>query len=292
LRLRLDALVTTRARDLVLDVHRVIERDRLRRRRREVVRATGHEQREGRDAERREPRSRPLVSSRSAPLCEPETMSKDLPTRLRALYTGETDEVWTRIEREAPATYWEENAVLGRADTYRELLNRLQPIAGRRILDAGCGRGLMARRLAAQGASVTAVDVLADHVSEARERGMDRGPTVAVADFRDLIAARGAFDDIIIQEVLEDYTAEETLDLVRALALGDARRVHIVFRQPRPWGGLLAGLLPAALVPTLDPVTLLRSFHRHTPYRLSRQESVRRRSYDVKIVELTLQEGL
>jgi len=219
-------------------------------------------------------------------------MSQNLPTRLRALYAGEHEEVWARIEREAPATYWEENAVLGRADTYRTLLGRLQPIAGRRILDAGCGRGLMARRLAARGAAVTAVDVLADHVSEARERGKDRGPTLAVADFRDLFVARGAFDDIVIQEVLEDYTAEETLDLVKALALGDAARLHVVFRQPRAWGGFLAPLLPAALVPTLDPVALLRTFHRHTPYRLSRQESVRRRSYDVQVVELTLQREL
>jgi hypothetical protein len=39
-------------------------------------------------------------------------------------------------------------------------------------------------------------------------------------------------------------------------------------------------------------VAVLRSFHRHTPYRLSRQESVRRRSYYVQIVELTLQPGL
>jgi magnesium-protoporphyrin O-methyltransferase len=219
-------------------------------------------------------------------------MSQDLPSRLRALYSGEWEEVWARIERESPATYWEENAVLGRVDTGRALLDRLEPVAGRRILDAGCGRGRLARRLAARGAHVTAVDVLADHVSEARERGEERGPTLAVADFRDLIAARGAFDDIILQEVLEEYTAEETLDLLRALARGDASRVHLVFRQPGQWGGLVGPLLPAALKATLDPVAVLRSFHRHTPYRLSRQESVRRRSYYVQIVELTLQPGL
>ena len=28
----------------------------------------------------------------------------------------ETGETWTRIERESPATYWEENAILGRRD--------------------------------------------------------------------------------------------------------------------------------------------------------------------------------
>ncbi len=219
-------------------------------------------------------------------------MSHDFHSRLRALYSGEVEEVWARIERETPATYWEDNAVLGRWDTYRALLARLQPITGRRILDAGCGRGLLARRLANEGALVTAVDVLADHVAEARQGGEGRRPSLAVADLRDLVVTRGAFDDVILQEVLEDYSPEETLDVIRALAQGDARRIHVIFRRPGPWGGLIAPLLPATLVTTLDPVDVLRSFHRHTPYRLSHQESVRRRSYDVHMVELTLQPGL
>ncbi len=201
-------------------------------------------------------------------------------------------EVWARIERETPATYWEENAVLGRWDTYQALLARLQPITGRRILDAGCGRGLPARRLASEGALVTAVDVLADHVSEARQGGEGRRPTLAVADFKDLVVARDAFDDVILQEVLEDYAPEETLDVIRALARGNAPRIHVIFRRPGPWRGLIGALLPSPLVTTLDPVAVLRSFHRHTPYRLSHQESVRRRSYQVEMVELTLQPGL
>ena len=75
-------------------------------------------------------------------------MSQDLTTQLREVYTGEAGEAWARIERERPATYWEENAVLGRQDMRLELLKRLQPIAGRLILDAGCGRGVLALSLA------------------------------------------------------------------------------------------------------------------------------------------------
>jgi SAM-dependent methyltransferase len=219
-------------------------------------------------------------------------MSHDLASRLRALYSGEFEEVWTRVERETPATYWEENAVLGRQDTARALLARLQPITGRRILDAGCGRGLFARRLAREGARATAVDVLEAHVSEARGKGSGPRPAVAVADFRDLLAGHGEFEHVVIQEVLEDYTPEERLDVIGALAASNAAHVHIVFRQTGQWGSLIAPLLPSALVTTLDPVALLRSIHRHTPYRLSHRESVRRRSYYVQIAELTLQPGL
>jgi SAM-dependent methyltransferase len=224
-------------------------------------------------------------------------MSQDVATRMRALYSGELDEAWARIERETPATYWEENAVLGRRDTYRALVARLQPLTGRRVLDAGCGRGLLARRLTKEGALVTGADVLIDHVSEARERGVgglgssERAPRWAVADFRDLLVGRGAFDDLVLQEVIEDYSEEERIDLIRGLATADVPRVHVVFRRTGSWGGLIAPLLPSALATSLDPVTVLRSFHRHSPYRISHQESVRRRSYHVQVVELTLQPG-
>lgn len=219
-------------------------------------------------------------------------MSEELIGRLCARYTGQAGEAWARIEREAPATYWEENAVLGRREVYERLLARLQPASGRRILDAGCGRGLLARRLARQGARVTAVDLLADHVLEARDRAGGAGPTFAVADLRDVVEARGAFDEVIVQEVLEDYTLEERLDAFRRLAGCGAYRVHLIFRQPGKWTTLIAPLLPDVLVPTLDPVPLLRSIHLHTPYRLAHQESVRRRSYNVQRVELTLQPEL
>jgi 2-polyprenyl-3-methyl-5-hydroxy-6-metoxy-1,4-benzoquinol methylase len=221
-------------------------------------------------------------------------MSHDVASSMRALYSGETEEVWGRIERETPASYWEENAVLGRRDTYRALLARLQPISGRRILDAGCGRGLLARRLAKEGARVTGVDVLFDHVSEARERGPGEpgvGGRWVVADFRDLLLARGTFDDVVLQEVLEDYGEEERIALIRGLARADVPRVHVIFRRTGSWSGLIAPLLPAALATALDPVAVLRSFHRHTSYRISHQESVRRRSYHVQMVELTLQPG-
>jgi SAM-dependent methyltransferase len=216
-------------------------------------------------------------------------MSHDLAARMRALYTGDFGETWDRIEREASSTYWEENAVLGRQDTYRGLLARLQPIAGRRVLDAGCGRGLLARRLAWEGARVTAVDVLAHRVLEPRGRREGGRPSFVVADFRDLLGSPESFDDIVLQEVLEDYGPDETLDTLRVLATSGVPRIHLVFRQPGRWRGVLEPLLPEALVPTLDFVSVLRTVHVHTPYRLSRQESIKRRSYDVRSVELTLQ---
>jgi SAM-dependent methyltransferase len=214
-------------------------------------------------------------------------MTLDVASKMRALYTGEVEGVWSRVERETPATYWEENEVLGRQQTFGALLARLQPIAGRRILDAGCGRGLLARRLAKEGARVSGADVLVDHVLEARERGEGSAVRWAAADFRDLLVARGAFDDLVLQEVIEDYGEDERVELFGGIADADVPRLHVIFRRTGSWGGLITPLLPPALATALDPVNVLRSIHRHTPYRISHQESVRRRSYHVQLVELT-----
>jgi SAM-dependent methyltransferase len=216
-------------------------------------------------------------------------MSQDLAATLRTLYSGEAGETWARIERESPASYWEENAVLGRRDTFGLLLERLKPIAGRRILDAGCGYGLLSRRLAREGAVVTGVDLVSHRVSKARGAQGGGAPAFAVADFRDVLPVDGAFDDVVIQEVLEDYTPDERGDTIYRLGESRVPRVHLIFRQPGKWGGLIGPMMPGALLPTLDPVPLLRSIHLHTRYRLAHQESIRRRSYSVRMVQLTLE---
>jgi SAM-dependent methyltransferase len=281
--LGLNTLMTTGAGDIVLAVRLVVERDRLWRRWWGLIRAPGEYGGQDGDPEPCEPTQAP-PSIHHAHFRS--LMSLQLPAHLRSFYAGEAGETWARIERESPATYWEENAILGRRDTYDALLERLQPVTGRRVLDAGCGRGLLARRLAGEGALVTGVDLLSHRVLEAR--GGD-APTFAVADFRDVLSVAGTFDDVVIQEVLEDYSLEERKDTIFGLANSRVPRIHLIFRQQGRWGGLIAPMLPDSLVPTLDPVQLLRSIHLHTPYRLTQQESIRRRSYSVQMVQLTLE---
>jgi trans-aconitate methyltransferase len=53
------------------------------------------------------------------------------------------------------------------------LLDLLQPQAGERILDLGCGEGALTEKLAATGATVVGVDASPDQVAAARRRGLD-----------------------------------------------------------------------------------------------------------------------
>jgi SAM-dependent methyltransferase len=60
--------------------------------------------------------------------------------------------------------------VPGMAD---EILKWLDPVAGERILDLGCGDGQLTARIAATGASVVGVDASPEMLAAARARGID-----------------------------------------------------------------------------------------------------------------------
>lgn len=82
-------------------------------------------------------------------------------------------------------------------------------VAGRRILDAGCGSGPLAEALRARGAALTAFDASAAMVELARRRLGDTVP-VTVADLAaPLPFADDEFDDVVaslVMHYLEDWS--------------------------------------------------------------------------------------
>jgi 2-polyprenyl-6-hydroxyphenyl methylase/3-demethylubiquinone-9 3-methyltransferase len=80
------------------------------------------------------------------------------------------------------------------------------PLAGARVLDVGCGGGLVAEGLAARGARVVAIDLAAENIEAARQHAAAGGLQV---DYRcvavEQIAAEsaGEFDAVTCLEMLE-----------------------------------------------------------------------------------------
>jgi 2-polyprenyl-6-hydroxyphenyl methylase / 3-demethylubiquinone-9 3-methyltransferase len=79
-------------------------------------------------------------------------------------------------------------------------------LAGARVLDVGCGGGLLSEALARQGADVTALDLAPELVKVARLHGLESGVKVdyRVQAVEELAAEQpGSFDAVTCMEMLE-----------------------------------------------------------------------------------------
>lgn len=86
-----------------------------------------------------------------------------------------------------------------------ELKPGLKPLAGLRLLDIGCGGGLISEPLARLGGTVTGIDPGAENVEIARSHAEPQGLAI---DYRactaeDLLAAGELFDAVVCLEVVE-----------------------------------------------------------------------------------------
>ena len=121
----------------------------------------------------------------------------------------------------------------------------LGPISGRRLLDAGCGTGEVARELAEAGADVVALDYSAATVAAAADRD-DGGPVryvtgdIAALDFPD-----ASFDTVRCERVLQhvDDPDRAIAELVRVTRPGG--RVCVVDTD---WESVAVDGLPADLI--------------------------------------------
>jgi len=109
---------------------------------------------------------------------------------------------------------------------------RLRPLSGLRLLDAGCGAGLLTEPLARMGADLTGIDAGAEIVAVARQHAAEAGLAI---DYRcvaaETLASEGAqFDAIVCMEVVEHVA-----DLPAFMAA--------LTRLTRPGGALLLSTL-------------------------------------------------
>jgi 2-polyprenyl-6-hydroxyphenyl methylase/3-demethylubiquinone-9 3-methyltransferase len=108
----------------------------------------------------------------------------------------------------------------------------LRPFEGLRVLDVGCGGGLIAEPLARLGGDVVAIDASAENIGVARAHAAESGLTIdyRVAPAEDLAAAGERFDVVLALEILE-HVADRGAFVAACAAL------------VRPGGALIAATL-------------------------------------------------
>jgi magnesium-protoporphyrin O-methyltransferase len=149
-------------------------------------------------------------------------------------------EAWKRLTSDGPLGRIRETVRQGRELMRQTLLDWMpQDLSGCRLLDAGCGTGLLSIAAARRGADVVAVDLSATLVELARERvppdlGAASNGSVdfSVGDMLD--ASRGEFDYIVAMDSLIHYEPEDALALIRGFAAQARRGVIFTFAPRTP----------------------------------------------------------
>ncbi len=100
------------------------------------------------------------------------------------------------------------------ADTLKEALAQAaapadRPLAGLRILDIGCGAGVLSEPLARLGATMTGVDPAAENIEVARRHAQEAGLSI---DYRATTAEAMAGDGVTFDAVLAMEVVEHVVD--------------------------------------------------------------------------------
>jgi SAM-dependent methyltransferase len=137
------------------------------------------------------------------------------------------------LGRHSDALVFSDDAYLDHESWIRPAIERLGPLAGRRVLDYGCGHGMASVVLAHRGANVTAMDLSAGYLAEACRRSAANAAVIETvqADAHQLPFPAAAFDCVWGNAVLHHLDLRIAgVELRRVLRPGGVA----VFCEP--WG--------------------------------------------------------
>jgi magnesium-protoporphyrin O-methyltransferase len=203
--------------------------------------------------------------------------------RVETYFDRTATKAWERLTSDAPVSRIRQTVREGRDRMRALMLSRLpDDLHGARVLDAGCGTGMMTEELARRGARVVAADISPKLVQIAHDRlapALRAQVTFHAGDMTD--PALGAFDAVMAMDSLIYYSAADIGRTLKSLA---ERTDQVVFTVAPRTMLLMAMWHAGKLFPRADrsPVMIphgLRSLSRATGPGLSRVGRVARGFY-------------
>ena len=130
-------------------------------------------------------------------------------------------DVWARLTSDEPVSGIRETVRAGRESMRSTLLSWLpDDLSGKKVLDAGCGTGVISIELAKRGAHVVAVDLSESLISLANQRYSDLDEygriQFVVGDMRQLEGEQ--FDHVLAMDSIIHYAAKDGLKTLETLA--------------------------------------------------------------------------
>lgn len=211
-------------------------------------------------------------------------------SRVEDYFDRSATKVWERLTSDAPVSRIRQTVREGRDRMRAIMLSRLPAdLRGARVLDAGCGTGLMTAELAARGAEVVAVDISPQLIGIAEARLTDDlRPRVTFASGDMTCASHGRFDFVMAMDSLIYYRTPDIAAALRKLA--DRTRAHITFTVAPRTPFLMTFFTIGKAFPRADrsPVMIpqdWRAIDRHTGGGVARVERVSRGFYISECLE-------
>jgi magnesium-protoporphyrin O-methyltransferase len=156
--------------------------------------------------------------------------------QIEAYFDRTAADAWKRLTSDAPVSGIRATVRAGRDRMRGTLLGYLPAdLSGKRLLDAGCGTGLLAIEAARRGAEVYAVDLSPTLIENARERlpqALAGRIDFAVGDM--LAPEQGDFDHIVAMDSLIHYELEDALNVVQGFASRARASVLFTFAPRTP----------------------------------------------------------
>jgi len=141
-------------------------------------------------------------------------------------------DAWKKLTGDQPVSGIRATVRQGREDMRNTLAGWLPlDLRGWRILDAGCGSGVLSLELMARGAEVVGIDLSAQMISFARQRATEHiiqtgGGGEGSVDFRsgDMLDPHlGRFDAVLAMDVLIHYAPEDAKKVLEQMASRTSR---------------------------------------------------------------------
>ncbi|MCW2277050.1 magnesium protoporphyrin IX methyltransferase [Heliophilum fasciatum] len=158
---------------------------------------------------------------------------------VRDYFDGDAFKRWEAISTGNGRNFAQRKLIEGRMAIHQCVLDWVGPVEGKRILDAGCGAGVLAERFVDRGASyIKGIDISEKMIDLAQKQGSGK-VEYAVCD---LMSEHGNYDILVSMDVLIHYSLADMPTLLEHVLARAKEKAYISFAPSTPLFRLLKAI--------------------------------------------------